>query len=253
VATQVLATGLPHVVSNTQTCPSSSRQTAPLKADTMPHAFRRVLPILAACWAFNTSAALVTVTGACGVSCEQLGLAPGGTVSASFDLDFAGGANMFVSKASVVSFSVAFGNIAFDNTDLSNWDFRMFTDGAGNVAGLQFLASFGSSFDALGDSLDLRENQWWTSHTAVCSDGLIGTACDFGVAPALGVIGDYQHGTSVVALVEDAQNVPEPASLALFGAALCGLFGAGTLRTRRVSLDGPGTTQIASCRSSALS
>jgi hypothetical protein len=224
-----------------------------MKADTMSHAFRHVLPVLAACWAFNASAALVTVTGTCDVSCDLLGLPPGGSVSASFDLDFAGGANIFVNKAAVVSFSVTFGNIAFDNNDLSNWDFRMLTDGAGNVANLQFLASFGSSFEALGDSLDLRESQWWTSHTGACSDGLIGTACDFAVSTALGVRGDYQHGASAVTLVADAQNVPEPASLALFGVALCGLFGAGTLRNTRVQPNGPVTPRIACRHSSALS
>jgi hypothetical protein len=210
-----------------------------MKADPMQHTCRRALTILAASWAFNATAAVVTMTGTCDLSCDQLGLAPGGTVSASFDLDVAGVASLEVGKASVVSFWVNFGNIAFDSGDLSNWDFRMVTDAAGSVTGLQFLASFGSSFDTLGDSLDLRESQWWTSHSAVCSDGVVGTACDFNVAPAFGAIGNYQYGASAFRIAAVAQGVPEPTSLALAGVALCGLFGASKMHTGRVRIVRP--------------
>lgn len=188
----------------------------------MTSLLRHTLLAAAALWATGASAAVVTMGGVCDTSCDQLGLSAGGTVSASFDLGPAAiGPNQALHKGDVSAFAIQFGNISFGSGDLSNWDFWLQTDASGAVAGFQFLASFGSSFANMGDSIDLRGDQWWTSHHAVCFDGTAAAPCDFSVANYYVYAGEFEHGST--ALSVQAQTVPEPTSLALVGVALLAL------------------------------
>lgn len=186
----------------------------------MKNIIRRTLVLAGILCATGASASVVTMTGSCDTNCDQLGLPGGGAVSATFELAVAGGANLSIGRADVTAFSIQFGNIAFDNDDLSNWDFRLSTDASGLVNDMQFLASFGTSFANTGDTIDLREDQWWTSHTAACFDGVTGVPCDFSVAGAFAHGPDYEHGSSAFAVAPDVQAVAEPATLALAALAL---------------------------------
>lgn len=185
----------------------------------------RTLPLIAAaCWTMHAHAAIVTTSGVCEAHCEGLGLPIGGTVSATFDIDYTGGANVWLGRDAINSFVVQFGNITFDSSDAASWDFRMLTGENDTVAGLQFLASFGTSFDDRGDTVDLRESVWWSSHNGACSDGVSGMPCDFAVTAAFGAY-DGQWGAATSSITLDTQGVPEPSSLALAAVGLLGLSG----------------------------
>ncbi len=193
----------------------------------MNPSLRRAIPLVAALFATaisgQASAALVTMTGQA-LSFVGVGPAAGTPVSATFDLDFDGEANVFVRRDAVRSFSVQFFDINFTSNDLTNWDFVMFTNAAGQVGGLQFLASFGGATpDDLGVSMDLRADQWWTSYSGICDNnaGLRGP-CDIDQTGAFGSYGNFQWGSASFTVTPQAEAVPEPASLALVGVGLLG-------------------------------
>jgi hypothetical protein len=188
-----------------------------------------ILPIaalIATVMSGQASAALVTMTGQT-LGFVGVGPAAGTPVSASFDLDFDGEAHVFLYRDAVRSFSVQFADINFTSNDLTNWDFRMFTNAAGQVGGLQFLASFGGATpDDLGVSVDLRADQWWTSYNAICDNnaGLRGP-CDINRTGALSSYGDFEWGSASFTVTPQTEAVPEPASLALVGVGMLGALG----------------------------
>ncbi|MCX2863158.1 PEP-CTERM sorting domain-containing protein [Paucibacter sp. PLA-PC-4] len=188
---------------------------------------RRAIPLVAALFATamsgQASAALVTMTGQA-LSFVGVGPAAGTPVSATFDLDFDGEANVFVRRDAVRSFSVQFFDINFTSNDLTNWDFVMFTNASGQVGGLQFLASFGGATpDDLGVSVDLRADQWWTSYNGICDNnaGLRGP-CAIDQTGAFSSYGNFQWGSAAFTVTPQAEAVSEPASLALVGVGLLG-------------------------------
>src|SRR6218665_1361779 len=122
--------------------PRRQAPTSPFPGVRMHLSLRRAITLAATLWAGQASAALVTMTGL-SQGFQGVGSPIGTAVSATFDLDFAGGAHVFLDRASVRSFSVQFGAIVFNSSDLTNWDFEMYTDATGAVGGLQLLARFG--------------------------------------------------------------------------------------------------------------
>lgn len=189
---------------------------------------RGSLLALAGGWCINAAAALVTYTGNCGTNCAELGLNNGDPVSAQITVSTGSSlANLRLSKNDVVSFVIDFGNIDLTEANLpTNWDFRLATDAAGNVADFKFLGSLGSptSTAILGDSVDLRLSTWFAAQNGTCIilNPRAATACDlsqtgiFTFAPP-GVIGQ----TAAITIT----NVPEPGSLALVMTALLGGLG----------------------------
>jgi hypothetical protein len=195
---------------------------SPRKVNIMKIILACCASLMAACCAMSASAALVTLNGSCGDECSDIGLSTGDAVSAWFDVNTSGVTGLTLGKADVTAFSIDLGNIAFGNNDLSNWDFWLVTDQTGVVTGFQFLASFGTSYTNLGDSVDLRLPWWAAAHQATCFNGIDATACDFSVGGNAFVYAPPQiSGNNPVVTI--SQDVPEPASLALAGAALLGL------------------------------
>ncbi|MBP6902223.1 MAG: PEP-CTERM sorting domain-containing protein [Burkholderiaceae bacterium] len=181
--------------------------------------------------AAGANAALVTMSGSCAANCSELGLATGDAVSARFELAISAAENQTLGRAQVTGFSVNLGNIAFDGSDLANWDFFLTTNAAGQVSNFQFLASFGSSASHLADSIDLRLPWWAASHHGTCRSGIDGqpSACDFASSgnnfgyAGLMSSGDHPDVSLTMA-------VPEPSALALAGLSLAAL--AATARRR---------------------
>lgn len=180
--------------------------------------------------ATDADAAVVTLASTCTANCSELGLAEGAAVSAQFEVHVSALGNQTLGRADVEGFSVSLGNIAFDDGDLSNWDFFLTTDAAGTVSNFQFLASFGSSINDLADSIDLRLPWWAAAHHGTCRSGIDGQAspCDFASSGNnFGYAGLMASGNLPELAI--TLQVPEPPPLALAGIAL----GALTVASRR--------------------
>jgi hypothetical protein len=177
---------------------------------------RNILAVAAVAFGVARAAEAVTVfhyNATCALDCDVIGLNVGDPVSGSISFnDAAIVPNGNVSSADVLGFEFDFGTIDITSATVVGFQFFSTLDATGS--GFAFIGMTASEalFPATGETMFLSLAAFHASP----ANGCIGVAC-FAVTAFAPTAQGNPGGTLAL------QQVPEPATLALFGAGLAGL------------------------------